>query len=158
MKCPFCRVDNDRVVDSRASHDGAVTRRRRECLACGERFTTYEKYEEPELTVVKKDGGRVPFSREKIRSGLIKACWKRPISLTQIDALVSEVEGEAMEQSDGEIGTEAIGELVMRRLRELDHVAFVRFASVYRQFADVDDFITELRPFLKERRAKVEEG
>ena len=149
MRCPYCRVDNDRVIDSRGCQDGAAIRRRRECLKCHRRYTTYERAEEPNLVVVKKDGGRMPFERGKIRVGLVKACWKRPIHSEQIDALIADVETEAAAASlDGEIASGDLGDMVMERLKDLDHVAFVRFASVYRQFADIDDFVNEIRPFL----------
>lgn len=156
MKCPICRNDNDRVIDSRTAHEGFAIRRRRECLTCNRRFTTYERVEEPELFVVKKDGGRAPYEREKIRQGIERACYKRPISGERIDAVVMAVENEFLTNYDGEIPTKSIGEIVMRHLRELDNVAFVRFASVYREFADVRDFVQELKPILaeQERRAK----
>jgi len=148
MRCPFCRVDNDRVIDSRASQDGFAIRRRRECLACKRRYTTYEKLEEPALKVVKKDGLRMPFEREKIRRGLEKACYKRPVSDAQIEELVCAVETDLLAESDSEIETHRLGELVMRKLREVDQVAYVRFASVYREFKDVRDFVDELQPIL----------
>ena len=150
MRCPFCRVDNDRVIDSRASQDGFAIRRRRECAACRRRYTTYEKLEEPALKVVKKDGLRMPFEREKIKRGLEKACYKRPVSAEQIEGLVSSVENDVLLESDSEIETRRLGELVMQRLRELDQVAYVRFASVYREFKDVRDFVEELEPILAE--------
>ncbi len=150
MRCPFCRVDNDRVIDSRASQDGFAIRRRRECAACRRRYTTYEKLEEPTLKVVKKDGLRMPFEREKIKRGLEKACYKRPVSAEQIESLVSSVENDVLLESDSEIETRRLGELVMQRLRELDQVAYVRFASVYREFKDVRDFVEELEPILAE--------
>lgn len=149
MRCPFCRVDNDKVIDSRGSEDGFSIRRRRECLSCKRRYTTYERVEEIEIKVVKKDGVREPFDRDKIRQGLLKACWKRPISDEQIDALVSAVEGDIYGNFESEIESGEIGEMVMKRLAQLDQVAFVRFASVYRQFKDVRDFVDELQPMLK---------
>lgn len=152
MKCPFCQVDNDRVIDSRTSQDGFAIRRRRECLDCRRRFTTYERIEELSIRVVKKDGGRVPFEREKIKLGLEKACWKRPISDAQIEAIVAAVEEDVYSNHDTEVESRYLGEMVMRHLRLLDQVAFVRFASVYREFQDVRDFVEELEPMLKEGR------
>lgn len=154
MKCPFCHVDNDRVIDSRASQDAYAIRRRRECLACGRRYTTYERLEEPVLRVVKKDGIRAPFDRGKIKAGLEKACWKRPISAEQIDQIVSAIENDIYENFDSEVDSGYIGELAMRHLRQLDQVAFVRFASVYRQFQDVRDFVDELGPMLEEAQRR----
>ena len=148
MKCPFCRMDNDRVIDSRASDDGFAIRRRRECLNCKRRYTTYERLEEMAVKVVKKDGIREPFIRDKIRNGLARACWKRPISDDQMEAVVAAVEGEVYANFDREIPSREIGEMVMEHLGELDQVAYVRFASVYRQFKDVRDFVEELRPML----------
>jgi len=150
MKCPFCHADNDRVLDTRASEDGFATRRRRECLACKRRYTTYERMEWSTVKVIKKDGARVPFDREKIKLGLEKACWKRPISDARIEAIVTEVENHLETNSESEVESRRLGELVMQRLRQLDQVAYVRFASVYRQFQDVHDFIDELKPMLAE--------
>lgn len=150
MNCPFCRVDNDRVIDSRASEDGMAIRRRRECLDCKRRFTTYERIEEPAIKVVKKDGTRVPFERDKIKRGLEKACWKRPVSDEQIEAIVNSVQSELMAKFENEVESRWLGELVMQHLRKLDQVAFVRFASVYREFKDVRDFVDELGPMLDE--------
>ncbi len=160
MQCPYCRIDNDRVIDSRASDEGFAIRRRRECLGCKRRFTTYERVEEPAIKVIKKDGIRVPFAREKIKQGLAKACWKRPVSDEQIEAIVAEVESDVYANFDTEVSTRYLGELVMKHLRALDQVAFVRFASVYREFKDVRDFVDELQPILAERkgRATREEG
>jgi transcriptional repressor NrdR len=152
MRCPFCRADNDRVIDSRASNDSFSIRRRRECLACLRRFTTYETIEQVELKVVKKDGSRVPMDREKIRRGLEKACWKRPISPQQIEEVVQAVEREIYNEYESEVESNAVGELVMRYLRDLDQVAYVRFASVYREFQDAHDFVEELEPILNPRR------
>lgn len=154
MKCPFCHVDNDRVIDSRASQDAYAIRRRRECLACGRRYTTYERLEEPVVKVVKKDGGRVPFDRDRIKSGLEKACWKRPISAEQIEQTVTEIENDIYANFDSEVESRYIGELAMRHLRKLDQVAFVRFASVYREFEDVRDFVDELGPMLEEAQRR----
>lgn len=149
MRCPFCRKDNDRVIDSRASNDGASIRRRRECLSCERRYTTYERPEETTIKVVKKDGSRAPFSREKIQSGLERACWKRPISTRQIESTVNAIENDVYQNHETEIETRDLGLLVMEHLRELDEVAFVRFASVYRQFSDAQDFFEELLPILE---------
>jgi transcriptional repressor NrdR len=150
MKCPYCRADNDRVIDSRSSQDGLAIRRRRECTSCNRRFTTYERPEETTIKVVKKDGSRVPFDREKIKRGLERACWKRPISSRQIETTTSAIENELYQQFESEVQSRQVGELVMRYLRDLDEVAFVRFASVYRQFNDVYDFFEELRPMLED--------
>jgi transcriptional repressor NrdR len=150
MKCPFCHNDNDRVMDSRASQDGYVIRRRRECLSCRKRYTTYERLEELSIKVVKKDHVREPFSREKIRRGLARACWKRPISDAEIDAVVAAVETQVYSEFEHEIDSQSLGMMVMERLKDLDQVAFVRFASVYREFKDVQDFVHELRPMLEQ--------
>jgi transcriptional repressor NrdR len=152
MKCPFCRVDNDKVIDSRSSHDGLAVRRRRACVGCGRRFTTYERAEETTIKVVKKDGSRVPFEREKIKRGLERACWKRPVSSRQIESTTTDIENEVYAQFESEVQSRQLGELVMRYLRDLDAVAFVRFASVYRQFNDVYDFFEELKPMLDDAR------
>jgi transcriptional repressor NrdR len=149
MRCPFCRVDNDRVIDSRVSQDGYAIRRRRECSHCKRRFTTYERLEEMEIKVVKKNNVREPFDREKIRSGLAKACWKRPVSDEQIEQIVSLVESDVYATGESEIDSHLLGEMVMQRLSAVDQVAFVRFASVYRRFKDVRDFVDELQPILK---------
>jgi transcriptional repressor NrdR len=154
MRCPFCHADNDRVIDSRASNDAYSIRRRRECLGCFRRFTTYETIEEFALKVVKKDGARVPMDREKVRRGLEKACWKRPISPQQIEEVVLAVERDIYNDFEAEVDSHAIGELVMKYLRDLDQVAYVRFASVYREFQDAADFVQELQPILAERRRK----
>jgi transcriptional repressor NrdR len=143
-------VDNDRVIDSRASEDGFAIRRRRECSNCKRRYTTYERIEEPAIKVVKKDGSRTPFEREKIKRGLEKACWKRPISEEQIESIVAAVEAEVHANFDSEVHSEFLGELVMRLLRKVDQVAYVRFASVYREFKDVRAFVEELEPMLDE--------
>jgi len=150
MKCPFCQLDNDRVVDSRASDDGFAIRRRRECLGCKKRYTTYERMEPMAVKVVKKDGARVPFDREKLRRGLEKACWKRPVSDSMLESIVAGIENYIGANLETEIESRELGELVMKRLREVDQVAYVRFASVYRQFKDVHDFVDELRPMLSE--------
>ena len=152
MKCPFCHVDNDRVTDSRTSQDGFTIRRRRECVGCRRRYTTYERIEEMAIKVVKKDGVREPFAPEKLRQGLTRACWKRPVSDDHIEAIVSTIEHEIYSRNETEVHSRELGEMLEEQLRELDQVAFVRFASVYREFQDVADFVAELRPMLEERR------
>jgi transcriptional repressor NrdR len=152
MKCPFCQADNDRVVDSRASEDGVAIRRRRECLGCKRRYTTYERIEGTTVKIIKKDGAREPFDHAKIKRGLEKACWKRPISNAQLEAVIATVEEDIEAAFDSEVESRRLGELVMQKLRDLDQVAYVRFASVYRQFEDVHDFVTELKPMLDESR------
>ncbi|MEQ8847244.1 transcriptional regulator NrdR [Botrimarina sp.] len=154
MRCPFCRRDNDRVIDSRASQDGAAIRRRRECLGCGRRYTTYERPEEATIKVVKRDGSRAPFEREKIQRGLERACWKRSISTRQIEATVTAIENDVFQSFETEITSAELGKLVLEHLRELDQVAFVRFASVYRKFNDARDFFEELRPMLENHPRK----
>ena len=149
MKCPFCGHRDDKVIDSRASSDGDAVRRRRECLKCRKRFTTYEVVEESSLLVVKKDGRREPFDRKKILNGIQKACEKRPISSEKIEGLVSAIEHEIHKKFDKEVLSKNIGELIMDKLAFLDEVAYVRFASVYRQFKDVNQFMAELRDLLK---------
>jgi transcriptional repressor NrdR len=149
MRCPFCRVDNDKVVDSRASEDGYSIRRRRLCLNCRRRYTTRERLGEDVVQVVKKDGIREPFDPEKIRRGLERACYKRPISNEQIEAIVSAVGFEVQSNFDAEVQSRHLGDIVMDKLRDLDHVAFVRFASVYREFKDVQDFVHEIEPILR---------
>jgi transcriptional repressor NrdR len=151
MRCPYCHCDHDRVMDSRASEDGYVIRRRRECLHCKRRYTTYERLEEMGIKVVKKDGVREPFSREKIRAGLGKACWKRPVSDEQLESILAHVEEYLYAHCDSEIESGRIGDLVMERLSQVDQVAYVRFASVYREFKDVRDFVDELQPMLKRK-------
>ena len=152
MRCPFCQTDNDRVLDSRSSEEGYAIRRRRECIQCKRRYTTYERLEELAIKVVKKDGIREPFNREKIRLGLARACWKRPLSDDQIDTVVAEIESDVYANFETEIETQQLGEMVMEHLGRLDQVAYVRFASVYREFKDVHDFVEELEPILKNRR------
>ena len=148
MKCPFCNASDTKVVDTRASEDDKIVRRRRECISCHKRFTTYERVEKTELIVVKKDGTREIFDRDKILNGVVRASMKRPVSSQQINDLVSRVEDRARNQLSGEIPTETIGNWVMDELKELDDVAYVRFASVYRQFKDVTEFMNELKGFL----------
>jgi len=153
MRCPFCKSDNDKVVDSRGSEAGAVIRRRRECLECGRRYTTYERVDEIPLRVIKKDGTRQPFERRKILEGLMKACEKRPVATETLDRIVEEIERKLADIADREVTSHQIGEMVMQELRDLDQVAYVRFASVYREFKDINQFLEELRPML-ERRAR----
>ena len=149
MKCPYCAYDEDKVVDSRPAEDGAAIRRRRECTKCGSRFTTYEKVEMLPLLVVKKDGTRQPFDRNKLIGGLIKACEKRPVSQDQILGIVTFVESKIQSAGSREISSVVLGELVMQSLQTIDEVAYVRFASVYRQFKDVNSFFDELSTLLK---------
>jgi len=152
MKCPFCGNTENKVIDSRISKDGDAIRRRRECVSCGKRFTTYEFVEEVLPTVVKKDGRREPFDRTKIRSGIKKACEKRPISTDEIERIVDRIEQRCQEYPDKEIPASVIGEQVMKELQNLDGVAYVRFASVYREFRDVSDFLDELKDFLSVKK------
>jgi transcriptional repressor NrdR len=154
MRCPFCKRDNDRVIDSRASEDGFAIRRRRECLLCNRRYTTYERLESPVVKVVKKDEVREPFQREKLRTGLAKACWKRPISDEQIESLITDLETEVYAHGEPEITSQELGDMLMDRLAKLDQVAYVRFASVYREFKDANDFVEELTPMLRQRVTK----
>lgn len=148
MMCPFCRHDETKVIDSRTSQDYSI-RRRRECLRCGRRFTTNEKIEEAPLKVIKKDNSRVPFDREKIRAGLEKACYKRPISAETIERIIADIVADLYDNYEREVPSRVIGEKVMDALRNIDHVAFVRFASVYREFKDANDFVEELEPILR---------
>ncbi len=145
MRCPFCKKDNDKVIDTRPSEDGSVTRRRRECLDCGKRFTTHERLEEMPVRVVKKTGRREPFDRSKILTGVMRAVEKRPISLESAESLVSDLEREILDRSDREISSLEIGEKVMAKLRNLDEVAYVRFASVYREYQALEEFIKEIQ-------------
>ena len=148
MKCPFCKKDDDKVIDSRSSSGGFSIRRRRQCLECGRRYTTYEKIEETPLRVIKKDGSRVPYDREKIVSGIRKACEKRPVSTDALIGMVDEIEADIFDKFDKEVESSYIGEQVMARLKDLDKVAYVRFASVYREFKDVSEFVEEVKPML----------
>ena len=152
MKCPSCQNNNTRVLDSRPVDDYRSIRRRRECEACGYRFTTFEKVEEIPLIVVKKEGTREEFSREKILRGLIKACEKRPVALKELEEITSSVEKELRSNGVSEIPSEAVGEMVMDRLAKIDDVAYVRFASVYRQFKDINVFIDELKELIKKEK------
>ena len=155
MKCPFCTFLEDKVVDSRESKDGDSIRRRRECLQCGRRFTSYERIDEIPYMVVKKDGRREIFERNKIMAGLLRACEKRPISASQLEAIVDDVEKNAQESTDREMPTSELGKIIMRRLKELDKVAYVRFASVYLEFEDVSEFMTELKYLVQARDKSV---
>lgn len=152
MKCPFCGNIEDKVVDSRESREGDVIRRRRECLKCQRRFTSYERIDEVAYMVVKKDGRREPFDRQKVFNGLMHACEKRPISQAKIEAIVDAVERYVHESKDRERPTAKIGEIIVRRLREMDKVAYIRFASVYRDFQDPSDFLEEAKPLVRSRR------
>lgn len=145
MRCPFCGSEEDRVVDTRSSKEGRAVRRRRECLSCEERFTTYESVELPPLQVVKRDGRREPYDRNKLRGGLITACKKRPVNLETIEGVVDRIESRIEEQGVVDVETQWLGEQVMAELQAIDQVAYVRFASVYRQFKDVTEFMDELK-------------
>lgn len=151
MKCPYCGHLGDKVVDSRESKEGDAIRRRRECLECGRRFTSYERIDEIPYMVVKKDGRRERFDRQKLVSGLLKACEKRPVRVSALDAVADRIEAALQDRPEREITTEEIGQQVMAELKHLDKVAFVRFASVYRNFRDIDEFTTELNELLRTR-------
>ncbi len=151
MKCPYCGEVDNKVIDSRLSKDGNVIRRRRECIICSRRFTTYEHIEEIPIMIIKKDGRREVFSREKVRSGMKRACEKRDISMNIIEEFIDELERDLRETGEKEIPAAAVGEKIMSRLHELDDVAYVRFASVYREFKDVNDFVDELKSLLSKQ-------
>mgnify|MGYP000873543047 FL=1 len=151
MKCPFCGHEESKVIDSRESKKGISIRRRRECIACGRRFTTYEKIEEIPYMIVKKDGSRQLFDRQKLLRGLLRACEKRPIPVSKFEEIVEEVESKLQERPEKEMKASEIGEMVMARLKDLDKVAYVRFASVYREFRDVLEFKQELESLLREK-------
>ena len=148
MKCPYCGKENTRVIDSRPTDDSSI-RRRRQCDECGKRFTTYEKVETLPLIVVKKDNNREPYDREKIVAGIVRSCHKRPISMKQINDLVDDIEGQIFNMEEKDIPTTTIGSIVMDKLKDLDEVAYVRFASVYREFKDVNTFMDEIKKILK---------
>ena len=148
MKCPFCSNENTKVIDSRPTDDSAI-RRRRQCEACGKRFTTYEKVETMPLIVIKKDNNREPYDREKLVAGIVRSCHKRPVSLTAINSMVDEIETQIFNMGEKESPTTTIGMIVMEKLKELDAVAYVRFASVYREFKDVNTFMDEIKKILK---------
>ena len=151
MKCPFCGHPESKVIDSRPADENASIRRRRECLACGKRFTTYETVESLPIVVIKKDGSRQSFDRQKVLRGMIRACEKRPVSLAELERIADEIEQELQNSMEREIRTADIGEKQMERLRSVDQVAYVRFASVYRQFKDIDTFMAELNKLLAEK-------
>lgn len=152
MNCPFCGFSDSKVLDSRASDEGTAIRRRRECLACEKRFTTYERIEEIPLLIIKRDGKREPFDRQKILNGLLKACEKRPVPFETLEHLIDQVERELRNRMDQEVTSEVVGGLIMDMLRDIDEVAYVRFASVYRQFTDVDKFLQELQALIQQRK------
>ena len=152
MKCPYCGYSESKVIDSRPADENASIRRRRECLSCAKRFTTYETVESLPMVVVKKDGSRQSFDRRKVLGGMIRACEKRPVPLAELEKIAEEIEQDLQNSMEREISTEAIGEKVMERLRNVDQVAYVRFASVYRQFKDIDTFMTELNKLLADNR------
>jgi transcriptional repressor NrdR len=148
MKCPYCQTDNDKVIDSRSGEDGFAIRRRRHCLGCDKRFTTYERVAELDIRVVKKDKTREIFQPEKIRSGVERACWKRPIPTKEVARVISEVIENVQQCGSSEIESQAIGAMIMEQLIELDDVAYIRFASVYRQFKDINEFVRGVEPIL----------
>jgi len=152
MQCPFCKENHDKVVDSREINDGRLIRRRRECLDCARRFTTYERIEEIPYLVIKKDGQREQFDRQKVLHGIVRACEKRPVQIDQIEAVVDDIMATIYEVSDREISATVIGDIVMDKLKALDSVAYVRFASVYREFKDVDEFMQELQTLVRRKR------
>ena len=151
MKCPYCGYSESKVIDSRPADENASIRRRRECLSCSKRFTTYETVESLPMVVVKKDGSRQSFERSKVLGGMIRACEKRPVPLAELERIAAEIEQDLQNSMEREIQSEQIGEKVMERLRTVDQVAYVRFASVYRQFKDIDTFMTELTKLLAEK-------
>ena len=151
MKCPYCGHPESKVIDSRPADENASIRRRRECLSCARRFTTYETVESLPIVVIKKDGSRQSFDRQKVLRGMIRACEKRPVALAELERIADEIEQELQNSLEREIRTEVIGEKVMERLRKVDQVAYVRFASVYRQFKDIDTFMAELNKLLAEK-------
>ncbi len=154
MKCPYCGHKEDKVVDSRSTLEESAIRRRRECLKCGKRFTTYEYIEEVSLLVIKKDGSRQPFDRKKILAGIMRACEKRPVSMEKMEETVTQVERQIQKKYDREVSSAKIGEMVVDKLRSLDEVAYVRFASVYRQFKDVSQFMVELKGMLNREKGR----
>ena len=154
MKCPFCSHTEDKVIDSRLSQEGDVTRRRRECLKCGRRFTTYERVEEAQPLVIKKDGRRELFDRTKILNGVLRACEKRPVGIETMEKVVDKIEKRLLETGEREIQSSVIGAAVMEELKNLDEVAYVRFASVYREFSDINEFMTELKGLLEISKKK----
>ena len=157
MRCPYCENRDTKVIDSRHTEEGHAIRRRRECEKCGKRFTTYEKIEETVLVVIKKDGSRETFDRNKILSGIIKACEKRPVALSEMEAVIDDIERGLNNMMEKEVKSTFIGELVMEKLRDLDEVAYVRFASVYRQFTDINTLINEIEKLLGNKKEMKEE-
>ena len=151
MKCPFCAYTESKVIDSRPAEEGATIRRRRECLSCGRRFTTYEIIERLPLVVIKRDGSRQTFDKVKLINGMVRACEKRPVPLSSLEQIADDIEQELQSALEREITTEQVGEMVMKRLKDVDEVAYVRFASVYRQFKDIDTFMQELTKLLNDR-------
>ena len=151
MKCPYCGDEESKVIDSRPADEGSSIRRRRECLSCGKRFTTYETVESLPMVVIKKDGSRQSFDRNKVMNGLIRACEKRPVSFSTMEEIVNEIEQTLQNEMEREVSSAEIGELVMERLKKVDEVAYVRFASVYRQFKDINTFMSELNKLLSEK-------
>ncbi|MBN2043126.1 MAG: transcriptional regulator NrdR [Candidatus Aenigmarchaeota archaeon] len=149
MLCPYCSAQDSKVVDKRITPDSRSFRRRRECLSCSKRFTTYERVENADLTIVKKDGNRESFDRQKLKSGIIKACEKRPISAEEIDRVINEIEMELRNRDSVEINSKSVGQMVMKKLKRLDKVAYIRFASVYREFTDLESFEDELKKIKK---------
>ena len=158
MKCPYCAHLEDKVIDSRLSQDGDVTRRRRECLECGKRFTTYERVEESMPLVIKKDGSRATFDRTKILNGIRKACEKRPVGIEAIEGAVDRLERTFLDSGEREVASSVIGEAIMEELKRLDEVAYVRFASVYREFRDINEFMSELKDLLEIKKDDVGKG
>ncbi len=154
MRCPFCQFSESKVIDSRPAEEGATIRRRRECLSCGRRFTTYEIMERLPLLVVKRDGSRQSFDKMKVIGGMIKACEKRPVKVDEIERIANEIEQELQSSLEREVSSERIGKMVMDRLKDVDEVAYVRFASVYRQFKDINTFLDELNKLLNEKKVK----
>ena len=152
MRCPYCSYSESKVIDSRPAEEGTTIRRRRECLSCGKRFTTYEIIERLPLLVIKRDGSRQSFDRMKVIGGMVKACEKRPVPVDQIERVADEIEQELQSSLEREVSSAQIGEMIMDRLRDMDQVAYVRFASVYRQFKDINTFLDELNKLLKESR------
>lgn len=152
MRCPFCSYIESKVIDSRPTEEGQAIRRRRECISCGKRFTTYEKIEEIPIMVVKKDGNREAYNRNKLLNGIIRACEKRPVSIDSMERVVNDIEKILFNSLEKEVSSETIGEMVMNRLKDIDDVAYVRFASVYRQFKDINSFMEELKKILDDNR------
>ena len=152
MKCPYCENEDSKVIDSRHTEDGRAIRRRRECEKCGRRFTTYEKIEEMILMVIKKDGSRQAFDRNKLLNGIIRACEKRPVSIAEMEKIVDDIERGLNNTMEKEVDSKLIGELVMEKLKDIDEVAYVRFASVYRQFTDVNTFVKEVESLLNTKK------